>query len=241
MSYINEALKKAQKNKDAGHIDYMRTMGKAGGTERFSDKRLIYISVIIIFIFLILLYIKIGDPFGRKPESLRKTAEAVKATDSSQNNKNLPVISEKSSPVKKAAEIDTSKADIISQREALYKQAASLFEKGRIQEAKDIYTKILSQDPGHINSLNDMGVLAMKQGEYKDAINYLEKAVRLKPDYVTSYYNLACAYSLLNDPDKGMDYLLKAITIDKKVKDWAEKDPDLRNIVESARFKVLIR
>ena len=241
MSYINEALKKAQKNKDAGYIDYMRTIGKAGGTERFSDKKLIYIPLIIIFIFLILLYIKIGDPFGRKPVGTRKTAEAVTAADRSQNNKNLTVNGEKSSPVKKADEIDTSKADIINQSEELYKQAVSLFEKGRFQDAKDIYTKILTLDPGHINSLNDMGVLAMKQGEYKDAINYLEKAVRLKPDYVTSYYNLACAYSLLNDPDKGMDYLLKAITIDKKVKDWAEKDPDLRNIVESARFKVLIR
>lgn len=241
MSYINEALKKAQKNKDAGHIDYMRTIGKAGGTERFFGKRFIYIPVIIIFIFLVLLYIKIGDPFGRKPESLRKTAEAVKATESSKKNKNLPVIGKKSSPVKKAAEIDTSKADITSQKEALYKQAVSLFEKGKFQEAKGIYTKILLQYPGHINSLNDMGVLSMKQGEYKDAISYLEKAVKLKPDYVTPYYNLACAYSLLNDPDKGMDYLLKAITIDKKVKDWAREDPDLRNIVKSAGFNALTR
>ena len=84
-----------------------------------------------------------------------------------------------------------------------------------------------------------MGVLSLQEGKYEDAIYYFEKAVKLKPKFANPYYNLACAYSLQDEGDKGMAYLLKAIEVDEKVKDWAKKDPDLENLREYAEFTVI--
>jgi tetratricopeptide (TPR) repeat protein len=61
-----------------------------------------------------------------------------------------------------------------------------------------------------------MGALYLHEGKYYDAINYLEKAVRIKPKFVTPCYNLACAYALNNEPEKGMAYLKKAISLIKR-------------------------
>ena len=127
----------------------------------------------------------------------------------------------------------------IRQIEILYKQAVSFFKEKKIEAAKNIYKEILLQDPGHINSLNDMGVLFLHEGRYEDAISYLEKAVKLKPKFANPFYNLACAYSLQSEGEKGMAYLVKAIEVDEKVKDWAKQDPDLQYLKEYAEFTLI--
>jgi tetratricopeptide (TPR) repeat protein len=124
--------------------------------------------------------------------------------------------------------------------EGLYKKAVLLMKEKRIKEALAIYTEILDKDPGHVASLNDTGALCLLEGRYFDAITYLEKAVRLKPGFVTPCYNLACAYALNNEPEKGMIYLEKAISIDKEVKAWAKNDPDLKNLRSQSGFAALI-
>lgn len=228
MSYINEALKKAQKNKDANHIGYIRSIGKAGGLERFFDKKFVYITLVIILAILVLIYYRFEKKTDEKQRVSRLTVD-LPVQDNSGLNSKLPDTGNlfHAEDVLKA---DENKEEIMNQREALYKEAVSFFEKGKLQEAEDIFKTILSRDPGHVNSLNDMGVLSMQNGKYEDAIRYLEKAVKLKPDYVNPYYNLACTYSILNETEKGMTYLNKAVEIDKNVKDWANKDPDLQNL-----------
>ncbi|NLA75925.1 MAG: tetratricopeptide repeat protein, partial [Deltaproteobacteria bacterium] len=106
--------------------------------------------------------------------------------------------------------------------------------------AEAAFKQILDHDPGHISSLNDIGALYLHEGRYADAVNHLEKAVMLKPRFATSFYNLACAYAMSNQPEKGMAYLKKAISINKEVKTWAKNDPDLKNLRGQEGFNTLI-
>ena len=235
MSYINEALKKAQKDKDAGRAGYMRAIGKPGGTKRSFDIRFILLISVIILLLLFFLY-----SWSKKQEH-QSTEDAVETivhnpVQNIQKNSSVQVRKNINPPEENLTTAENKEQNI---KEILYKQAVSFFEDNKIEEAKNIYKEILSLDPGHINSLNDLGVLFLQEERYDDAISHLEKAVKLKPGFVNPVYNLACAYTLRNEGEKGMKYLQKAIEIDEKAKEWASQDPDLKNLKEYAEFTLL--
>ena len=239
MSYINEALKKAQKDKDANRMGYMRSVGKYGSIERSFDKRFLYLFLIIILLIGLLLYSKFGRHTEQALEIKKETIVDIPVANKDKKNNALPVTEKQLQTAEVEIKKSNSEKDIDSQMEALYTQAVSLLKNGNVLEAKGIFREILAQDPGHINSLNDMGVLSLHERNYEEAINFFEKAVRLKPKFANPYYNLACAYSLTNERDKGMAYLSKAIEVDEKVKDWAKADPDLEYLKEYIEFRVI--
>lgn len=228
MSYINEALKKAQKDKDANRMGYMHSIGKSGNMERSFDKRYIYLSLIVILLAALLIYLKPGKQAVHDTEVRAETIiPKPAAVDDVKKNKVMPVTDKKQNPVNDILKIENREKEPSEQMEKRYAQAASLLKEGNLKGAEDIFREILAQDPGHSNSLNDMGVLYLHERKYEEAIDFFEKALRLKPGFVNPYYNLACVYSLQNEGEKSMTYLLKAIEIDKKVKEWAKEDPDL--------------
>ncbi len=238
MSYINEALKKAQRDKDGGRKDYIHTIGRTAGLERSFRKKPVYIISIIILLALILIYSKSGRQAEQVTDTAGKLTGGIQVI--ADDDKHILLTDTDKQQAEDHASLNNSREEeIISNREALYSQASYYLKDGKLKQAEGILKKILSQDPGHINSLNDMGVLSLNEDRYEDAISFFEKAVRLKPKFANPYYNLACAYSLKNDVDKGMVYLLKAIEIDEKVKDWANEDPDLQNLKEYAEFTAI--
>lgn len=239
MSYINEALKKAQKDKDANHMSYMHSIGKYGSIKHSFDKRFFYLFFIIIILAALLIYYK----FGRHEEpSLVNKKEIIvdmSTADNDKRNNGSPVKNKQDQKAANEIKKNSREEEIVNHREARYTQAASFLKDGNLKEAEGIFREILEQDPGHINSLNDMGVLSLHEGKYEDAINFFEKAVKLKPKFANPYYNLACVYSLQKKGDKGMAYLLKAIEVDESVKKWAKEDPDLEYLKGYSEFTAI--
>lgn len=241
MSYINQALKKAQKEKDAVRVSYIRSIGRTGSSAESVQVKG-YIFAVLAGIILVaggIYYIVKGNS-DKAPEVAAIPAAIEYATDVKRENRhntiNENVIREEVNA--KVPEMDTKGiTDIIEDQ---YKRAVLLLKEKRVKDALAIYMKILDKDPGHIASLNDIGALYLHEGKYADAIIHLEKAVRLKRGFVTPCYNLACAYALNNEPEKGMAYLEKAVDIDKEVKAWAKKDPDLKNLRGQSGFITLI-
>jgi tetratricopeptide (TPR) repeat protein len=241
MSYINQALKKAQKDKDAGHISYMRSIGRSGkSANRVSGRIYIYATMVVIILALGGSYYIIKSN-GEKASGVTPESLGIgKAPDMSHENRGIAVPEKKDTDkLKVTVPIDSGK-DITDKNEVLYKKAVLLLKEKRAKEALAIFREILEKDPGHVASLNDIGALYLHEGKYSDAINYLEKAVRLRPTFANPCYNLACAYALNNEPEKGMAYLKKAVDIDKEVKAWAKNDPDLNNLRGQNEFMVLI-
>ena len=169
MSYINEALKKAQKEKDARYLNYGRLL-EVGGRSRkvFSGKIILWASLGIFLIFLAFTLYSWLDF----------------------NGKNTVIVQEPKKPVKSV------KPKVVKSRQDLYEKAKDLHKLGRLKESKKLYQETLMFDPGHVDTLNNLGVIYIFEGEYQKARDNLEDAIRLKPGYADPYYNLACLYSL---------------------------------------------
>jgi tetratricopeptide (TPR) repeat protein len=53
----------------------------------------------------------------------------------------------------------------------------------------------------------------MRLGEYKEAIEKLEKAIEIKPDYMEAFLNLAISLNKLKRYDESIEKLEKVITL----------------------------
>jgi tetratricopeptide (TPR) repeat protein len=240
MSYINQALKKAQKDKDAGRIGYIRSIGGTGsGAGRLYGRQYLYAALALIILVSGGIFYLVRVNAGRAPEVVEKPSAIENGTGIRQG-RDISVQKKAGSGKIDAALPDTGRKAMTDAVEYLYKKASILLKEKRVKEALAIYMEILDKDPGHFASLNDIGVLYLQDGRYISAINNLEKAVRLNPRFVTPCYNLACAYALNNEPEKAMFYLEKAIGINKEVKAWAKNDPDLKNLRGQSGFVALI-
>jgi len=213
MSYINEALKKAQELKDSGYEKYHGMPGSLdNGGRRLRVKVLIYSASVVILVFLVFLGYRW---FGFSHED-KKTSMA----DAGKNQ--------------------TGPEDNSLDRKRLYEKAMGLYNEGRMNEAKKVYEAVVALDPGYIEALNNLGIIYIHEKDFEAAKETFEKAVRLKPSYVESYYNLACLYAIRGDVNQGLRYLEKAISLDENVKGWAADDSDLDGLRGSDKFKKMI-
>jgi tetratricopeptide (TPR) repeat protein len=213
MSYINEALKKAQEMKDTGYTRYFDIPGVHDSRRiRFSGKALLYILAAVLL-----------------------TAALISIRlwpGSSEDARVMATVNNSEPSAAKTGDASTGKQ--------LYDKALSLYKSGRIEEAKKLYEAVLGLDPGFIEAMNNLGIIYIHDRKFDAAKEYLEKAVRLKPAYVESYYNLACLYAIKGNIEKGNEYLEKAISLDKGVMEWAKSDTDLQNLRGSGAFNRML-
>jgi len=73
------------------------------------------------------------------------------------------------------------------------------------------------------------------------AIASYDKAIEIKPDYASAYYNKACCYALQNQIDLALEFLPKAIELDAKFLEMAKTDNDFDSIRDDPRFQALIQ
>ena len=106
--------------------------------------------------------------------------------------------------------------------------------------------ELANKDLNHIaNTESNEYIGACKQyalfylGREKDAIDYMNTVLENKPTN-GSYYDAACLYSIMNNPEKALEYL--KIALEKGYRDFIhmEADEDLDNIRNLPEYKILI-
>jgi tetratricopeptide (TPR) repeat protein len=213
MSYINEALKKAQELKDSGYAKYYKIPESIdNGSGLLRVKVLLYSMSVVILIFFVFLGQRWFDFSHENPKTSTATVEKGQAEEK----------------------------DNTLDRKELYEKALSLYNAGKLKEAKKVYEAVVALDPGYIEALNNLGIIYIHEKDFSTAKETFEKAVRLKPSYVESYYNLACLYTIKGDIDQGLKYLEKAISLGRHVKEWAINDSDLKGLRASDEFKRMV-
>ena len=215
MSFINEALKKAQKERDAGYLkDCGILIGRGKELEVSTRRQFGWSLPLIALLLCALLTYSWLDSGGRQksitPVSTYKTPPSPPE------------------PVK------------IDKVKALYDKARVFHKNGGLQDARRLYQEVLRVDPGYVDALNNLGVIYLHERDFAAAQNYLEKAIRLNPKYADIYYNLACLNALQGEVSQSFVYLKKAITLNHEVHDWAQKDTDLTNLRNLPEFKDLM-
>lgn len=213
MSYINEALKKAQKERDTRYFRYAHLVDGGRGRQpprirnvpRYLLPPLIVISMIIAVYF--------WSPFstgGIDHPGKPKVVGMIKPP---------------------RTEVST---------ESLYGRAVRLYKEGRFHEAEKVYRELLELDPGYVDALNNLGIIYIHHRDYRAAVRHFKKAIRLKPLYAEPYYNLACLYTIKGDKEQGLIYLDRAVEIDDDVRNWARNDSDLDGLRLLPAFKKLV-
>lgn len=214
MSYIHEALKKAQREKDFRQKTYGRIFSSESQKNwPFRGRRVRWLVAFV------LIFLAFGIYSWLDSEAPTTLDNAPAPPD------HLPSV-EDQKEIKGAGE--------------LYEEGRGLHQDGRFEEAKALYEKALEIDPGYLDALNNLGVLYMREKKYEEAREVFEKAIRLKPVYVDPFYNLACTYAIMGQRKEGLAYLKRAVSLDPIVKEWARKDSDLESLRGSSEFDEII-
>lgn len=97
-----------------------------------------------------------------------------------------------------------------------YGQAVAMFILGRVQEAVMNLDQAVKADPDHLPALQLLSQLLLKLGEYKKAVNVLEKVLSHEPDNMTAITSLCLAYHCLDKKgvELSRDSILQTIAPD---------------------------
>lgn len=101
----------------------------------------------------------------------------------------------------------------------------------------EFYEKILEKRPGFVEALGALGDLYARRGFYQKSLEIDHKLSHLKPADPVVLYNLACSYSLLNDTDKALRTIQKAVACGYDDFSHLERDTDLENLRRDSRFQ----
>ncbi len=75
--------------------------------------------------------------------------------------------------------------------EAQVTTATALMDVGRLDEAVELFQKILQDAPNDITALNNLGITSLRLGRLDEAEVVLREAVSVRPDYFPTHMNLA--------------------------------------------------
>lgn len=224
MSTINEALKKAQKEKDTHFHKYSGSLSARGrGHGLFPRETFLWTVLILAGVSLaVAAYWRwdVADPNSPpRPEN---------------GNKKKAIIAQSIQPPQ------PKQPKVVVDAKVSYEKARVFQRNGSLKDAGRLYRESLRADPGYVDALNNLGVVYIQEKDYLAAQISFEKAILLKPEYVDPYYNLACLYALKGVTKESIVYLKKAISLDQSVKSWARGDADLENLRDQPEFKKII-
>jgi adenylate cyclase len=69
----------------------------------------------------------------------------------------------------------------------------------------------------------------------------MDRAFEIDPSDRILHYNIACAYAIMGEADKAMDFLEKMPETSLRNVDWMENDGDLDSLRDHPRFKQIMR
>jgi tetratricopeptide (TPR) repeat protein len=240
MSYINDALRKAQKDKKLPYAAYETIVSVSGKKTNLSRKWKHIAGIFIVVFCAVVIYNLLHRPEDKKIPAKTLTVsneqlvvplnEPVSETPPADSKKEPSLTIKKVEPEMKTGPETT-------EAKKLYAQALQMHQEGKLEEAKKLYKQVIKLDPRNIEALNNLGVVYMNKKVYKWAIIRLNDALKVKYSYPDAHYNLACIYAQNNDVTRSLSYLKNAIKFNPQVKKWASEDKDLKVLADLPEFK----
>jgi tetratricopeptide (TPR) repeat protein len=215
MSYIHDALRKAQKEKDKGGGYYDGVVSSKKEERPFSPRTWLLLSFVFLSFLIVIIF-----SWYYWPHITNSTPE--------NKTRSIPVALEK--PIAKKKD----------DAHVFYAEGLDYQKKGSLHDAKKKYLQVLSIEPNFVFALNNLGVIYLGEGSYPEARRLFEKAITLDPNYADPHYNLACVYAQLNDLAMSVEHLKTAIRFDKRVIEWARADKDLMTLHGYSEYEKMI-
>jgi tetratricopeptide (TPR) repeat protein len=240
MSYIHEALKKAQVERDLGKGSYGGIPVLRRKKSFLTAKKTVISAAVLLLVLLAFVGYSWWDhlslPVPIESEGRGTEDRGQRTEDGGRKTEDGRRKTEDRGPSPAKPRAEESRGNIAQS----YQKARAFHRDGRLNDAGMWYEKVIDMDPGHVQALNNRGVLHLRHKNYPAARKCFEKAIRLKPDYVDPYYNLACVSVAQGQSAQGLRYLKKAVSMDPAVRVWAKKDPDLDVLRGDPEFKTIV-
>ncbi|MCA1397105.1 methyltransferase domain-containing protein [Bradyrhizobium sp. BRP56] len=83
----------------------------------------------------------------------------------------------------------------------------------RFNEAQEICRQLLARDPGHVQSLNLLGLMAQAAGDHRAAAKMFTKAIASDEVNAACHYNAGNSYQALGDRSKAAAHFSKALAL----------------------------
>jgi tetratricopeptide (TPR) repeat protein len=239
MSYINDALKKAQQDKDNRYSHYGGIIPQLPGRPARSwNKWAVAVFSAGLALAAVLIWVIVNYSFvlpfaGKKEPHLQAGAGAGPA------QKPAVVQTTPGGPTR-ATESPAETAMPFPDARALYREALAAQQDRKTAVAEWLYRRVLAIDARHVEAMNNLGVLYLAQGNQDQAFEMFNQAISLKADYADPYYNLSCLFAQRKDTARSLEHLKTAIALNGDVIHWAKNDRDLKHITDSESFRKLI-
>jgi len=96
----------------------------------------------------------------------------------------------------------------------IYNEALKEQQSGRIKEAKTIYRQVLAIQPNHVETLNNLGVIAIREGNTQEALFYFKKILEYQKSYSKAYNNIGLIAMKDGNYQLAEEYLRKAVSLE---------------------------
>ena len=131
--------------------------------------------------------------------------------------------------------------------QALCLLEGSLLKLGRMEQHAEVARRAmqaidrqLAIDPQDGRALQLGTTNAARLGLRDKTRDLAARALKARPDAFSSYYNVACAYSILGDIDDALEMLDHAVQHGRGNLEWIEHDPDFDNLRSDPRFDAIL-
>lgn len=116
--------------------------------------------------------------------------------------------------------------------------ANELFNSQKWEEAAKAYESVVAAEPNNPRAWYQLGMSRFSLKQFEPSIKAFEKNISLVSN-PASMYNVACAYARLNQKDKAIEWLSKAVSNNLSPFTNMPADPDLAVLRDEPRFKEL--
>lgn len=104
-------------------------------------------------------------------------------------------------------------------------EATELYHNRKISSAKIVFNEALQLEPNCPDAYNGLGLCFANQGDLDSAADCYKNALKVKPDFYNSIYNLANNYYLQRNYSESIPYYLQAMSVHQKLK--GKENPEL--------------
>jgi tetratricopeptide (TPR) repeat protein len=124
--------------------------------------------------------------------------------------------------------------------EALTFKGTALDMNDKLNEAISCFDRILELESDNEIIWDYKGFILYKLEDYSGAIDCFKKSIAVNHRYDNAYYNLACAYSKLEQKKETLDTLKELLELEPRSKseikneedfDWLKDDPEFKELL----------
>ncbi len=122
----------------------------------------------------------------------------------------------------------------------LYLRGESLKELKRYDEALGPLEKAAQGMPGSVELLLSLGWCYKRANRLDSAIEAMEQALVLKPQWALIHYNLACYLSLAGNKPRTLTHLSRAFALDAEFRSLVDGESDFDPLRSDPDFQALL-